>query len=141
MTDGVSRNLSETHLRVREGAVICHTRTVTDVYEDRQWLTIPDLVEKLDLTPSRIRRLIEDRQLLAIKRNGVLSVPVDFLSEEDLPLSELRGTLVVLADARFTDEEAMEWMLSTEESLGTAPIDALRAGRKAEVRRIAQALA
>ncbi|MET0481042.1 MAG: Rv2175c family DNA-binding protein, partial [Mycetocola sp.] len=55
--------------------------------------------------------------------------------------SELRGTLVVLADARFTDEEAMEWMLSTEESLGTAPIDALRAGRKAEVRRVAQALA
>lgn len=121
--------------------MIWHTRTVTDVYEDRQWLTIPDLVEKLDLTPSRIRRLIEDRQLLAIKRNGVLSVPVDFLSEEDLPLSELRGTLVVLADARFTDEEAMEWMLSTEESLGTAPIDALRAGRKAEVRRVAQALA
>jgi hypothetical protein len=121
--------------------VICHTRTVTNVYEDRQWLTIPDLVEKLNLTPSRIRRLIEERQLLAIKRNGVLSIPADFLGEEDLPLSELRGTLFVLADARFTDEEAMEWMLSIEESLGAAPIDALRAGRKAEVRRVAQALA
>ncbi|HEV7848372.1 MAG TPA: Rv2175c family DNA-binding protein [Mycetocola sp.] len=114
---------------------------MTDVYEDRQWLTIPDLVEKLNLTPSRIRRLIEERQLLAIKRNGVLSVPAAFLGEEDLPLSELRGTLFVLADARFTDDEAMEWMLSTEESLGAAPIDALRAGRKAEVRRVAQALA
>lgn len=141
MTNGVWRNLPETQQRVRCGAAICHTRTVTDVYEDRQWLTIPDLVEKLDLTPSRIRRLIEERQLLAIKRNGVLSVPVDFLSEEDLPLSELRGTLFVLADARFTDEEAMQWMLSTDESLGAAPIDALRAGRKAEVRRVAQALA
>jgi hypothetical protein len=111
------------------------------VCEDRQWLTVPDLVEKLNLTPSRIRRLLEERQLLAIKRNGILSVPADFLGEEDLPLSELRGTLFVLADARFTDDEAMKWMLSTEESLGTAPIDALRAGRKAEVRRVAQALA
>lgn len=124
-------------VRVRSVTLI----PVTDLYADRQWLTIPDLVEKLDLTPSRIRRLIEERQLLAIKRDGVLSVPADFLNDEDQPLSELRGTLFVLADARFTDDEAMEWMLSVEESLGTAPIDALRAGRKAEVRRVAQALA
>ena len=34
----------------------------------------------------------------------------------------------------------MHWLLTEEESLGTAPIDALRAGRKAEVRRVAQAL-
>lgn len=133
--------MPETYGEVRRRDATCHTRTVTDAYDNRQWLTIPDLVEKLNLTPSRIRRLIEERQLLAIKRNGVLSVPADFLGEEDLPLSELRGTLFVLADARFTDDEAMEWMLSPEESLGTAPIDALRAGRKAEVRRVAQALA
>lgn len=111
------------------------------MYSERQWLTIPDLVEKLGLTPSRIRRLIEERQLLAVKIDGVLSVPADFLDAEDLPLSELRGTLFVLADARFSDDEAMEWMLSPEESLKAAPIDALRAGRKAEVRRVAQALA
>jgi hypothetical protein len=141
VTDEVWRNVPETRRRVRGSGGTCHTRTVTNVYEDRQWLTIPDLVEKLELTPSRIRRLIEERQLLAIRRNGVLSIPADFLGEEDLPLSELRGTLFVLADARFTDEEAMEWMLSVEESLGAAPIDALRAGRKAEVRRVAQALA
>lgn len=141
VTNGVWRNMLETENRVRRTDVTCHTRTVTDAYENRQWLTIPDLVEKLNLTPSRIRRLIEERQLLAVKRNGVLSVPADFLGEENLPLSELRGTLFVLADARFTDDEAMEWMLSPEESLGAAPIDALRAGRKAEVRRIAQALA
>jgi hypothetical protein len=141
VTNEVWRNLPETSARARRRRGTCHTLTVTNAYEERQWLTIPDLVEKLNLTPSRVRRLIEERQLLAIKRNGVLSVPADFLGDEDLPLSELRGTLFVLADARFTDDEAMEWMLSTDESLGTAPIDALRAGRKAEVRRVAQALA
>lgn len=141
MTNEVWRNTTETIRWVRVAGSTCHTRTVTHVYAERQWLTIPDLVEKLGLTPSRIRRLVEERQLLAVKIDGVLSVPADFLDEEDLPLSELRGTLFVLADARFTDDEAMEWMLSTEESLGAAPIDALRAGRKAEVRRVAQALA
>lgn len=141
MTDEVWRNTSETEQQVRGRWSTCHTRTVTDVYSERQWLTIPDLVEKLGLTPSRIRRLIEERQLLAVKIDGVLSVPAVFLDDEDVPLSELRGTFFVLADARFSDDEAMEWMLSVEESLGTAPIDALRAGRKAEVRRVAQALA
>ena len=40
----------------------------------------------------------------------------------------------------YSDDEAMHWLLTEEESLGIAPIDALRAGRKAEVRRVAQAL-
>jgi hypothetical protein len=34
----------------------------------------------------------------------------------------------------------MHWLLTAEESIGIPPIDALRAGRKAEVRRVAQAL-
>ena len=47
----------------------------------------------------------------------------------------------MLADAGFTDDEAIDWLLDEEDSLGTTPIEALRAGRKAEVRRVAQALA
>ena len=108
--------------------------------DERAWLTVPDLVERLGLTPSRVHRLIEDRHLLAQRRGGVLSVPEVFLDEEG-PLPELRGTIIVLGDNGFTDDEAMSWLLEPEDSLGTAPIDALLAGRKAEVRRIAQALA
>ena len=37
--------------------------------------------------------------------------------------------------------EAIDWLLSDEDSLGTSPVQALLAGRKAEVRRVAQALA
>ena len=111
-----------------------------DAEPDRSWLTVPDLVARLGVTPGRVRRLIEDRHLLAVRRDGVLRMPEDFL-DGAAPLSELRGTLIVLADAGFSDDEAMEWLLSPEESLGVAPIDALRSGRKAEVRRVAQALA
>ena len=110
---------------------------MTDVFSGRQWLTIPDLVELLGVGQSRVRRLIEDKQLLAVRVDGVLKVPADFLRDGE-PLTELRGTLYVLSDDGFSDDDAMKWLLSVEESLQAAPIDALRAGRKAEVRRVAQ---
>lgn len=113
---------------------------MADPTPDRTWLTMPELVEILGLTPSRVRRLIEDKHLLATRRDGVLAVPADFLVD-GTPLPELRGTLIVLADAGFDDAEAMDWLLSVDDALGAAPIDALRSGRKTEVRRVAQALA
>ncbi|WP_440710454.1 Rv2175c family DNA-binding protein [Herbiconiux sp. YIM B11900] len=105
-----------------------------------EWLTVPDLVDLLGLTPSRVRRLIEDRHLVGVKRDGVLSVPASFVRDGE-PLTELRGTIIVLTDNRFSDDEIVEWLLEPNELLDAVPIDALRAGRKAEVRRIAQALA
>jgi hypothetical protein len=103
------------------------------------WLTIPELVELLGLPQGKIRRLLEERILLGTRVDGVLKVPSDFIVGNE-PLGDLRGTLVVLADAGFSDEESMHWLLNEEDSLGTTPVDALRAGRKAEVRRVAQAL-
>ena len=107
---------------------------------DIRWLSIPDLVEALGLSVSKVRRLIEDRSLAARKIDGVWKVPELFIRDGE-PLSELRGTLVVLGDAGFNDDEVIDWLLTEEESLGVSPIEALRAGRKAEVRRVAQALA
>ena len=104
-----------------------------------EWLTVPDLVEQLGLSVSRVRRLIEDRHLGAKRIDGVLKVPALFLKDGQ-PLSELHGTLIVLGDDGFSDDEAVDWLLEVEESLGTSPIEALRAGRKAEVRRVAQSL-
>jgi hypothetical protein len=112
---------------------------VSDIAPARVWLTVPDLVDQLGVTQSRVRKLIEEGALLAVRRDGVLVVPSDFIRDGE-PLHELRGTAIVLHDSGFSVDEAMEWLLEEDESLGTAPIDALRAGRKAEVRRVAQAL-
>lgn len=113
---------------------------MSEPVQTTEWLTVPDLVELLGLSVSRVRRLIEDRHLGAKRVDGVLKVPAVFLKDGQ-PLSELHGTLIVLADDGFSDDEAVDWLLEEEESLGTSPIEALRAGRKAEVRRVAQALA
>jgi hypothetical protein len=106
---------------------------------ERTWLTVPDLVDLLGIPQGRVRRLIDDHALLAVRVDGVLKVPADFVRDGE-PLPELRGTVVVLHDAGFSDEEAVNWLLSGDDVLDAAPIDALRAGRKAEVRRVAQAL-
>ncbi|GLI29088.1 transcriptional regulator [Agromyces rhizosphaerae] len=111
-----------------------------EALEATTWLTVPDLVEMLGTTPSRVRRLIDDRQLVARRVDGVLKVPESFLRDGE-PVHELRGTVIVLGDAGFTDDEAVEWLVSVDESLETTPIEALRSGRKTEVRRVAQALA
>jgi hypothetical protein len=104
-----------------------------------QWLTIPDLMEVLDLNQSQVRRLIEDNVLAATRVDGVLKVPADFIHEGE-PLHSLQGTIVLLRDVGFESDELVQWLISDEESLKATPVDALKAGRKAEVRRIAQAL-
>lgn len=108
-------------------------------FPDTEWLTIPDLTEILGLKVSQVRRLIEERALLASRVDGVWKVPAAFIVDGE-PMHELRGTLVVLSDSGFTDDEAMNWLLGEDDSLGVSPIAALTAGRKAEVRRVAQAL-
>lgn len=104
------------------------------------WLTLPDLVEALQLPLGRVRRLLDDKALIGSRREGALRVPAVFLVD-GRPLASLRGTVIVLHDAGFSDDEAIDWLLSPEDSIGVAPIEALRAGRKSEVRRVAQTVA
>lgn len=104
------------------------------------WLTIPDVAEALGEPLGRVRRLIDDRHLVALRVDGVWRVPAVFL-DGARPLASLHGTVIVLLDAGFSPEEAVRWLLEPEDSIGIAPIEALHAGRKSEVRRVAQALA
>lgn len=118
---------------------MCHPRSVTTSPET-VWVTIPEIAERFGLKVTQVHRLIQEHALLARRVGGALRVPEVFLADTE-PLRELRGTTMLLLDAGFTEEEAIDWLLKTEDSLGVPPIEALRAGRKAEVRRVAQALA
>lgn len=91
------------------------------------------------MNQSQVRRLLEDNVLAASRRDGVLKVPADFIHDGE-PLQALQGTIVLLRDVGFDGDELVDWLITEEESLKVSPVDALKAGRKAEVRRIAQAL-
>lgn len=126
-----------------------------------QWLTLPDVAERLGIDVGKVRRLLQEGRLVAVRRGdpAVLSVPADFFVPvhlanpaaptapgpgEDGPrwavLAALRGTLTVLADAGFDAGESIEWLFSTDDVLGRTPMEALRSGSKSEVRRRAQTL-
>lgn len=102
------------------------------------WVTVPDLAERFGLRLADARRLIEDRELLAVRvgERRVLSVPEGFL-DDDGPLPALKGTFTVLADGGMDDDEIVRWLHTPDDTLpvpGT-PLDAIRAGFKTEVRR------
>ena len=105
-----------------------------------EWLSLPELVEVLGEPLGRVRRMLDEFQIIGSRRDGAIRVPAVFLLDGH-PIPSLRGTIFVLHDAGFTDDEAIEWLLSNEDSIGMPPIEALRAGRKSEVRRVAQGLA
>ena len=120
----------------------CDSGRVTDdiVPASTGWLTLPELVEILDEPLGRVRRLLDEKHLVGSRRGGPFAVP-DIFIVDGRPLSSLRGTIIVLQDAGFSDDEVIDWLLAVEDSIGQAPISALRQGRKSEVRRVAQSLA
>lgn len=123
----------------REARIPCHDCGV-NFSSDLVWLTVPDVCERLDLSPGKVHRLVEERQLLGIKLEGAYRIPELFLDGGE-PLGDLRGTLLVLLDGGFSQDSALHWLLTHDEVLGVAPIAAIRAGRKTEVRRLAHTLA
>lgn len=106
-----------------------------------RWLTLPEVGEALGIDASRARQLYTDRQFLARRRgeSQALHVPADFVSG-GVVLKHLPGTLTLLADAGYSDEEALRWLYTADESLPGTPVAALVANRGTEVKRRAQAL-
>jgi hypothetical protein len=102
------------------------------------WLTVPEAADLLDVGVNRVRQLVTDRQLLAVRRDGVLMVPADFVQDGRV-LKGLPGVLTLLADARYGDDEALRW-LYTDDDIPGSPVQALVENRGTEVKRRAQAL-
>jgi len=107
-----------------------------------EWLSLPDVAERLGTDVGRVRRLVQDRFLVVV-RGG--EPPAPRVPAALLPygcvLPDLPGTLTVLLDAGFEPPEALRWLLTPDDTLPGSPLEALRQGRKTEVRRRAQALA
>lgn len=107
--------------------------------QSAKWVSVPDAAEQWNTSPTKVRQLLEERVLLGSRRNGVLQIPQALLSAG--PLKDLPGTITVLLDGGFSDDDALDWLIDENPALGTTPLDALGQGRKKEVRRLAQSLA
>ena len=104
-----------------------------------EWLTMPDVAERLDMPVNRVHQLVRERSLIAVRENGVLRIPADFITDDGV-LKHLPGVLRLLYDARYNEEEALRWLYTADDSLPGTPAQALRENRGTEVKRRAQAL-
>lgn len=119
--------------------------TEIDVQTDSlvpSWLTLPEVAERLDVEVTRIRQMVKEGQLIAVRRgeNRTLQVPADFIGADKV-IKGLSGTLTLLKDDGFSDEEALQWLFTPDPTLPGTPAQALRESRGTEVKRRAQALA
>ncbi len=106
------------------------------------WLNLPEVAETLGLPITKVHALISERSLVSVRigERNIRSVPADFFVEGAV-LDSLKGTVVVLGDSGYGDEDIIRWLYTEDESLPGRPIDAMRNGRKTEIRRRAQAAA
>ncbi|MFF0436459.1 Rv2175c family DNA-binding protein [Streptomyces sp. NPDC004327] len=109
------------------------------------WLFLPDIAEMLDIEVTRVRQLVKEGQLIAVRREvrpgeKILQVPAAFIQDGKV-VKGLAGTLTLLRDDGFSDEEMLEWLFTPDPSLPGTPAQALGENRGTEVKRRAQALA
>lgn len=106
-----------------------------------EWLPLPDVAGRLGMPIGRVRQMLRDRKLLAVRRpDGTDAVPAAFLDGGHV-VKGLHGTLTLLCDCGFDDAEALRWLFTDDESLPGTPISAICQHRRTEVNRRAQALA
>jgi Rv2175c C-terminal domain of unknown function len=104
------------------------------------WLSLPDVAERLGVPVNRVRQMVKERKILATRHDGILRVPSDFVRDDGTVLKGLPGLLTVLTDAGYSDAEALEWLYRDDSSLPGTPVQALAENRGTEVKRRAQAL-
>ncbi|WP_343870992.1 Rv2175c family DNA-binding protein [Dactylosporangium roseum] len=104
-----------------------------------EWLTMPEVAERLGIPVNRVHQLVRERSLIAVREGGVLRVPADFVTEAGV-LKHLPGVLTLLSDAGYNEAEALRWLYTPDESLPGTPAEALCGNRATEVKRRAQAL-
>lgn len=105
------------------------------------WLTVPEVAERLGLPASRIKQFLRERKLLGVQRpTGTFAVPAAFIEGNEI-VRGLHGTLTLLVDCGFEEVEAVRWLFTADDTLPGTPIQAIAEHRGTEVNRRAQALA
>lgn len=107
---------------------------------DIQLLPVADAAIQLKVPVSRVHQLVRDGHLLSIRRDGEVVIPADFLDGQ-VVVKGLPGTVTVLRDGGFSDEDILRWLFAEDDSLPGTPIAALRSNRGREIKRRAQASA
>ncbi|MGI8334022.1 Rv2175c family DNA-binding protein [Actinomadura scrupuli] len=105
-----------------------------------EWLSLSEAAVALGLNQNKAKQLIRDHKLLGVPHEGGYRIPAIFVQDGQV-VKGLSGTLTLLADAGFSEIEALRWLFTDDDTLPGTPAQALAENRGTEIRRRAQALA
>lgn len=66
-----------------------------------EWLSLKETADRLGIKPNRIKQLISEHRLLAVRRGSEPMVPAAFVKDGQV-IKGLPGTLTLLSDAAST---------------------------------------
>jgi Rv2175c C-terminal domain of unknown function len=113
---------------------------------------LPTVAELLGVPVTKVHQQLREGHLVAVRRNGVVSVPQIFFADRHV-VKSLPGLLAVMRDGGYRDTEILRWLFTADPSLSIThdrmrepvpnarPVDALHSHQAREVVRRAQALA
>lgn len=136
-------------------------KTAQELLTDIPHVNLSDVADRLGVEESRVKQLVKERRVLALDGDEGLQVLEQSLVElppeeqyatevsdrdsegmrlvrvTDEPLPSLRGTVTVLEDGGYSNEELIEWLWTDNPYLEGKPIDFLRSGERKAVNRLA----
>ncbi|MDP9800171.1 hypothetical protein J2S49_000247 [Arcanobacterium wilhelmae] len=115
---------------------------MTEQFSEETWLSVPEVAELIGVKQREVRSMLDEGALLAVRRgdNNAWMIHIGELRHSGdtcEPIPALKGTLTVLSDLAFTNQEKMDWLLEYADELGATPLEALGAGNTHAVRRLA----
>ncbi|WP_076482495.1 Rv2175c family DNA-binding protein [Williamsia sterculiae] len=108
--------------------------------QDIVTLDVRTVASRLGVSTGRVRNLITDHHLLALRRDGEPAVPELFFDDHGIA-KHLTGLIEVLIDGGYTRHEAMHWLFTEQDDLGVCPAVAIHGHQAREMIRRAQAQA
>lgn len=118
--------------------------SLVPMHDIHELLTMNQAAELLGIYPHRMKQLLRDHLLFAVQsEEGRWMIPAVTIVDSPegwIPMFNLPGTLTLLADAGYNQEETARWMYTYNEELEETPIEALVQGRHHRVNNIARTL-
>jgi len=106
---------------------------------DPDLITLPAAAELLSVPITKVHQLIKDGQLVAVAdAQGRRCVPRALVAG-GVVVKGLPSVITLLRDAKFADDEIVDWLFCSDASLPGTPAHALGENRGTEVKRRAQA--
>ena len=97
-----------------------------------------DAADLAGVDVGKVQQWLRDGLLVGRRAPDGVVVAAQFFSDDAAPVKGLPGVITLLRDARFSDDEIIDWLFRVDESLPGTPIEALRANRGKEIKRRAQ---